>query len=187
MEDSNIASDAEVQMQKSRKFAPNAVQMLRTAQSNALSLSQMADQKASILMGATFVVFSLSVGRALSQGGELPLSLTVLAFFAFLSALCGVSAVLPSVSKPRPGAEHSANRLFFGHYALRDEAEWTEEVLDEMRSEEPMYRMMLHDLYQNGQVLQRKKYRFLGYAYRLFIIGLFATIITFAIELSILY
>ncbi len=187
MNDSDIASTARPSSETPRKFAPNAVQMLRTAQSNALSLSQMADQKASILMGATFVVFSLSVGRALSQGGNLPLSLTVLAFFAFLSALCGVSAVLPSVGKPKPDAEHSVNRLFFGHYALRDEAEWTEEVLTEMRSEEPMYRMMLHDLYQNGQVLQRKKYKFLGYAYRLFIIGLFATIITFGIELSILY
>ena len=32
--------------------------------------------------------------------------------------------------------------------------------------------MMLHDVYQNGQVLQRRKYRFLGYAYRMFIAGL---------------
>jgi hypothetical protein len=187
MNDSNIESAPQAGLEQPRKFAPNAVQMLRTAQSNALSLSQMADQKASILMGATFVVFSLSVGRALSQGGSLPWSLTVLAFFAFLSALCGVSAVLPSVGRPRSEAKNAANRLFFGHYALRDEEEWTEEVLKEMRGEESMYRMMLHDLYQNGQVLQRKKYRFLGYAYRLFILGLFATIITFGIEMSILY
>ena len=39
-------------------YLPHAVQALRTAQRITLTLSQMADQKASILMGAAFVVFS---------------------------------------------------------------------------------------------------------------------------------
>ncbi|MGN6496754.1 MAG: Pycsar system effector family protein [Tsuneonella sp.] len=166
-----------------KPFATNAVQMLRNAQSSTLTLSQMADQKASILMGATFVVFSLSVGRALASNGGLPWSLSVLAFFAFLSALCGVSAVLPSVRTPRPNPAFVPNKMFFGHFATRDEEEWTQEILADLRSEEAMFRMMLHDIYQNGQVLHRKKYRFLGYAYRLFIAGLVATMATFAIEI----
>jgi len=37
---------------------------VRTALQANLTLSQMADQKASILMGATFVVFTLAVGQA---------------------------------------------------------------------------------------------------------------------------
>jgi hypothetical protein len=41
---------------------------------------------------------------------------------------------------------------------------------------------MLRDIYQNGQVLQRKKYRLLGYAYRIFLVGLTVTLITFLIE-----
>jgi hypothetical protein len=168
-----------------RPFATNAVQMLRTAQASTLTLSQMADQKASILMGATFVVFSLSVGRALAANGGLPWSLSVLAFFAFVSALCAVSAVLPSVRTPKPNSAFVPNRLFFGHFATRDEEEWTQEILADLRSEEAMFRMMLHDVYQNGQVLHRKKYRFLGYAYRLFIAGLVCTMATFAIEIFV--
>lgn len=169
------------------RFAPNAVQMLRTAQGQTLTLSQMADQKASILMGATFVVFSLSVGRALQPGGHLPLSLAVLAFFAFLSALCAVSAVLPSIRRSKPDPAFVPNKLFFGHYARRDEEEWTREVLADLRDEEAMFRMMLHDMYQNGQVLDGKKYRFLTYAYRLFIAGLVATMVTFVAELLLRY
>jgi len=172
---------------KPRVFAPNAVQMLRTAQASTLTLSQMADQKASILMGATFVVFSLSVSRALAQEGDLPWSLSVLAAFAFLSALCGVSAVLPSVKSPKPDPTFVPNKLFFGHFAHRDEEEWTRDVLADLENEEQMFRIMLHDLYQNGQILQRKKYRFLGYAYRIFIFGLFATMATFVLELATKY
>jgi hypothetical protein len=167
-------------------YPNNSVQALRTAQGNTLTFSQMADQKASILMGATFVVFSLSVGRALTQAG-LPWSLSVLAFFAFLSALCAVSAVLPSVKTPKPDPNFVPNKLFFGHFALRDEAEWTEEMLANLHDDEAMLRMMLHDIYQNGQVLHFKKYRFLGYAYRLFIAGLIATMATFVIEMIATY
>ena len=82
------------------EFSVNAVQLLRTVQVNTLLLSQMADQKASILMGATFLVFSIAVSRSLA--GDMPWALAVLAVFAFLSALLAVLAVLPSVRKPEP-------------------------------------------------------------------------------------
>ncbi len=169
---------------ETKPFAVNAVQMLRTAQASTLQLSQMADQKASILMGATFVVFSLSIGRTFAANQTLPWSLAVLAVFAFLSALCGVFAVLPAVKTPPPSSGSKPNKLFFGHFAQIEEEEWTRSVLADLQDEEAMFRMMLHDLYQNGQVLHRKKYRFLGYAYRLFIGGLVATMVTFVVEVS---
>ncbi len=169
-----------------RNFATNAVQMLRTVQGITMQLSQMADQKASILMGATFVVFSLSVSRALT--GDVPYSLTVLAVFSFLSSMCAVAAILPSIGRTRKPADTSIqpNRLFFGHYAHRPEDEWADEVLANMETEEAMFRMMLRDIYQNGLVLQRKKYRFLTFAYRMFIVGLLATIAVFALEMAVL-
>ncbi|HEU4652291.1 MAG TPA: Pycsar system effector family protein, partial [Croceibacterium sp.] len=59
--------------------------------------------------------------------------------------------------------------------------------LDAVRTDEGVYRAMLHDIYQNGQVLQHRKYRFLGYAYRLFIAGLVITLVAFAIEFALSY
>ena len=167
-----------------RKFATNAVQMLRTVQGNTQALSQMADQKASILMGATFVVFSISVSRAVA--GNLEWALVVLALFSFMSSLCAVIAILPSIGSFGKTAAPPPNRLFFGHFAGRDEAEWGEEVLVRMEDEEAMFRMMLRDIHQNGQVLARKKYRFLTLAYRMFIFGLFLTILTFVFERFVL-
>lgn len=160
-------------------FAVNAIHLVRTATQVNLQLSQMADQKASILMGATFVVFTISVGQA--SKGAFPLALSMLAISAFLSAFCAVAAIMPTIRPPKgqPGAE---NLLFFGTFTQLDEEEFTARVLQRMGSEEEMYRTMLRDIYQNGQVLQQKKYRFLGLAYRIFLIGLTTTLIAFLIE-----
>ena len=57
-------------------------------------------------------------------------------------------------------------------------------MLGDLHTDEAVFRLMLHDIYQNGQVLQHRKYRYLGYAYRLFILGLVLTIAAFAIELA---
>lgn len=162
-------------------YSINAIHMLRTAQTMTLTLSQMADQKASILMGATFVVFSICVSRAL--GGHLPWSLAILAVFAFLSSLLAVIAVLPSASPPKP-KQGAPNLLFFGHFTALDEEQWTRALLDRCVSDEALFRSMLHDLYQNGQVLQRRKYRFLAYAYRTFVSGLVVTLAVFAVEFA---
>jgi hypothetical protein len=163
------------------EFSVHAVHALRTVQLGTLTLSQMADQKASMLMGASFVVFSIAVGRTLAT--ELAWPLAILAFFAFLSALCAAIAVMPSAGPPPPDAREASNKLFFGHFSDRDEEEWTREVLGDLHRDETVFRMMLHDVYQNGRVLRRRKYRFLGYAYRIFIAGLLVTLAAFVVEL----
>ena len=161
-------------------YSMHGIHTLRTLQLSTLALSQMADQKASMLMGASFVVFSLAVGRSLS--GEIPWPLAILALFAFLSAVCAAIAVMPSIGPPRKGGK--INRLFFGHFHALDEEEWTKSVLKELEADETVFRIMLHDAYQNGQVLHHSKYRYLGYAYRIFVAGLVVTLIAFAIELA---
>jgi hypothetical protein len=182
--DPETASDRTAAAAAAPAYSQHAIHLLRTVQNNTLQLSQMADQKASILMGASLVVFSIAVSRAFA--GELPWSLAVLALFAFLSALCAGIAVLPRLSRSLPpGAPR--NRLFFGHFYDLDEADWTSSVLAGARTDEGVFRMMLHDIYQNGQVLQRRKYRFLGYAYRLFIAGLVTTLAAFAAETALAY
>jgi len=169
-----------VQTPAPRSFSPNAIHLVRTTQTINLSLSQMADQKASILMGATFVVFSIAVGQA--SKGVLPISLTILAIFAFASAICAVMAVLPSFKGKQQPPSAGRNELFFGVFAQTPEDEWIEGMLDGLANDESIYRIMLRDIHQNGEVLARKKYRFLGYAYRLFIAGLVTTTIVFLCE-----
>ena len=161
-------------------FSNHAIHLVRTSVQSNLALSQMADQKASILMGATFVVFTIAVGQA--RNGPIPISLAVLALSAFLSALCAVYAVLPSIRPPKKGISGTPNKLFFGHFTQLDETEWADGIIDVLKADETVFRTMLHDVYQNGQVLQGKKYKYLGNAYRIFIIGLTLTLLSFLAE-----
>ena len=59
-------------------------------------------------------------------------------------------------------------------------------MIEDLRSDEKIFRVMLHDVYQNGQVMQRKKYRYLGIAYRIFMVGLCATVLTFAVQRALI-
>ena len=169
----------------------NGIHLMRTTQQIHVQLSQMADQKASILMGATFVVFTLAIGQARAGAGALTTPLAILATFSFLSALLAVSAVLPRVGKAPPvvykdGKDHS-NILFFGRFEQMEEDEFIAAVKTRLRTEEDMYETMLRDTYQNGVVLARRKYRYLAYAYRLFVVGLTLTFVAFAFEMAMMW
>lgn len=160
-------------------FSAQAIHLVRTVSQNNIALSQMADQKAGILMAATFVVFTITVGQA--SRGQVSHSLIILASFAFLSAMLAVAAVLPAVrSRKRP--PENQNLLFFSVFTELSEEKFSDRILAALATDEQIFRAMLRDVYQNGLVLQRKKYRYLGYAYRTFLFGLTATFIAFLIE-----
>ena len=170
--------------QAPRKFSQDAVHLVRTATQTNLTLSQMADQKASILMGATFVVFTLAIGQM--RSGSVPLALLVLAAFAFASAMSAVAAILPSVSA-KGDAKVQPNLLFFGTFTQWDEDEFADRVIAELGDDERIYRAMLRDIHQSGMVLQHKKYRLLRLAYLLFLAGLIVTFAIFLFESRALF
>lgn len=160
-------------------YSANAIHLCRTAQMNTLTLARMADQKANILIGATFVVFSLSVTRLI--GSEITIATIVLALTAFTSSLFAVLSVLPS-AKSLAADDPEFNVLFFGHFTQVDEEEWMQSLLRKLEDDESVFRTMLRDIYQNGQILHRRKYRFLGFAYRIFLTGLLITMIIYVAE-----
>jgi hypothetical protein len=162
---------------ETKPFPPNAVHLVRTAQQIHVQLSGMADQKASILMGAAFVIFTLAIREA--ETARPPLPLLILGGSAFLSAVCAGLAILPA-TRIRKGGR--VNLLFFGSFAQLPEEEYVERLTETMRSDEAAYRAMALDLYQNGCVLARKKYRLLGWAYRLFLAGMTAALVTFVAQ-----
>src|SRR5687768_5323020 len=158
-------------------YPPNAVHLTRTAVLTQMQLSAMADQKASILMGAAFVIFTIAIGR--SDGTSAPLPLLILGAAAFLSAVCAVLAILPAV---RYRKQAPLNLMFFGSFTRLSEEEYIERLLAQLHSDDSIYRTMARDIYQNGMVLAHKKYRMLGWAYRIFLVGLTASLAAFVWE-----
>ena len=160
-------------------YSAQAIHLVRTSMTVHMALSQMADQKASILMGATFVVFSIAVGQA--RSGSYQMSLLILAFSAFVSALCAVAAVVPRLMR-KPPLGSRANLMFFGVFAQLDEDEYVDRMMKACETDGRVLSTMLRDIHQNGMVLHNRKYRMLAYAFRTFQIGLTLTFVTFLYE-----
>jgi hypothetical protein len=168
----------EKEAEASKIYPPNAVHMMRTAQLAQLQLSAMADAKASLLMGATFVTFTITLGQA--HGGLPPLPLLILGGAAFFAAIFAVLAVIPMTSgKNKSGRP---NILFFGTFSRMAEDDFIDQVTGRLESEDSIYRTMARDIHQAGTVLQNKKYRLLTWAYRIFLLGLVGSGAAFVIQ-----
>jgi len=157
-------------------FSSDAIHLLRTTQMVQYQLSQMADQKASMLLGITFVIFTISVGQA--RGAATPLAVIILGASAFIAAFLTVLAVIPAVKTP-PRPNGPANILFFGSFTQEAEDRYVEMLLQVCGETRTAFEAMARDIYQNGTVLARKKYRLLGYAYRVLLVGLVLTVVAF--------
>jgi hypothetical protein len=163
------------------KVSVHAIHMARTAMTNHMALSQMADQKANILLGANFLAFTLAVGQV--GAGQYSIALLVLAMTAFLSALLAIVAVVPKTSTRTADPDGpGANLLFFGTYTWLPQEEWIERMMQRSQTDGRVMMTMLRDVYQNGAVLRQKKYRYLGYAFNVFRTGLILAFILFLIE-----
>ena len=168
---------AEDELAGRRDYPVNAVHLLRTSQLAQLQLSAMADHKASILMGAAFVIFTIAIGQ--SQGSSAPLPLLILGGAAFFSAIFAVLTVRPVTGRRRQGGE--PNILFFGVFTQMEEEEFIDALTARLATDDSIYRTMARDVHQAGMVLQNKKYRMLGWAYRIFLAGLVASFVAYVV------
>lgn len=168
-----------------RQFPPNAAHLVRTSQQMQLQLSQMADQKASMVLAATSVMLTIIIGQ-LRAGADMRLTLILLGATAVVAAFFAILAVMPRVTRPADGQiDPGANLLFFGNFSTLPEEEFIERVLQQMEADETSYRTMLRDIHQAGQVLARGKYRYLSYAYKALLSGLAMTLAVALVEMAV--
>ena len=74
------------------------------------------------------------------------------------------------------------NPLFFGCFSQLTPEEYCREMEKVLRDDPSVYTALAMDMYGIGNVLYRKKYRYLAYSYRIFLGGLFLTFLTGAIS-----
>ncbi|HXG59264.1 MAG TPA: Pycsar system effector family protein [Thermoanaerobaculia bacterium] len=144
--------------------------LLRTAQQHHVSLSVLADTKASFVITVSSIVLTI----ALSRSGDLQLrpALLTLAAACLLSLVLAIIAVLPTFSAPRVFDRNaSRNILFFGHFGSMTEDEYLEEIAKIASSDALLYEAAVRDIYSLGRYLYRKKYRFLRWAYMALLMG----------------
>jgi hypothetical protein len=164
-------------------FPKEVHNLLVAADSGHMALSEMADNKSSILMGASFVVFSLSIGDIAEGKASLPLLLLTL--FSFLATLLGILTVRPGRVRKWKVTPQSANLLYFGSFTNISRDQYVEQMIKVLSSEEETYRHLAGSIYDHGCVLKREKYRWLYWSYTFFLTGLIATGLAVVYELAV--
>lgn len=163
----------------------HSIYLLRTMQQQHMTLSAMADQKANMLLGVASVMLALVVRNGTLVNLQPPL--LILTLTAFLAALCCMLAVVPAFGRSPTRVElpgFQPNMLFFGVFAELPEKEFQARMRTIMGSDEAIYQAMLRDVHQQGLVLKTKKYRFLGYAYRIFMTGTALTLVALLLQFA---
>lgn len=142
----------------------------------------MADQKANILVGCSFLMLTLLWGQM--NSGQANVGLIVLAVFTASSAICALLAVMPRFKRPAAGKE---NLLFFGHFAEMDEAAHIAELRRRLETDDRLYETWIGDLHQLGKALYFRKYRYLRFSYQLLLLGFVSGILITVVERVILH
>jgi hypothetical protein len=156
-------------------FPKEVHNLLVAANATNITLSGMADTKASILMGASFVVFSMSISDI--SEGKASLPLLVLTLFSIVATVFGVLTVRPNkmVVTKDPIPPEKINILFFGSYTNARREEYINEMMKVLSSEEETYRRLTADLYDHGKVLRDDKFSWLYWSFTLFLLGMVLT------------
>jgi len=170
-------------MQPVIKVEPRSsiVYLLRTTQQHHVSLSIMADQKANILIGASFILLTILLNNF--KNNENSISVIILSISTLIAAFFAVLAVMPAISFGKKTTnKFKSNPLFFGSFHSLSHEEYLEEMHKVLGGDAEVYGAMVTDIYQIGQILHKKKYRYLGFSYRVFIIGFILTFIFEALD-----
>ena len=167
--------------------ARNASQTFyRTGFANHMHLSQIADNKAHLLISVNSILLSVLISgltyKNLSQTHPmvlLPATVFILAgLTSLVFAMLSVRPKVTSVITDMPEEEQKKAIAFFGNFT-RLSYQHYERYMDEVvRSQQLLYANMTRDMYYLGKVLD-KKYRFLTYSYDIFMIGFVSSVILF--------
>ncbi|WP_458628709.1 Pycsar system effector family protein [Winogradskyella sp. PC D3.3] len=167
--------------------------MFRVALRNHITLSDIADTKANILLSVNAIIISLVISNLISKldnpsNGYLILPTAIFALFTVVSIVLSVLATRPNVTSGKFTKEDVANKkvnlLFFGnfHKMKLDEFEWA--MSEMMQDRDYLYGSLTKDLYFLGLVLNRK-YKLLRITYTVFMVGIVVSVIAFAVAFKL--
>jgi predicted metal-dependent HD superfamily phosphohydrolase len=172
---------------KSARNDRGVVAMFRIMSDSHVSLSQMADSKANIMISVNTIVISIMVSVLLGKLQFYPefiIPTIILVSVCLAAVIFAILATRPNISGGTFAREDIENKkvnlLFFGNFYNMQLSEYDWAMKEMMQDKEYLYGSMIKDMYYLGLVLARK-YRFLRVSYNIFMYGLIAAIIAFAL------
>jgi len=164
--------------------------MFRVALKNHITLSDIADTKANILLSVNAIIISVALSNLLPKldnPSNTYLIAPTLIFLGF-TVVCIILSVLatrPNVTKGKFTKEDldkkKVNILFFGNFHQMKLDEFDSAMQQVMEDKRYLYGSLTKDLYYLGLVLNRK-YNLLRVTYTVFMVGIIVSVLAFAIS-----
>lgn len=163
--------------------------MFRVALRNHITLSDIADTKANILLSVNAIIISMTLSTLIPKldnpsNHYLITPTIVFVFFTVISIVLSVLATRPNVTEGKFTKEDVANKkvnlLFFGNFHQMQLPDFDWAMSEMMKDRDYLYGSLTKDLYFLGLVLNRK-YKLLRITYTVFMIGILVSVVAFAI------
>ncbi len=161
--------------------------MFRITSANNQRLSDMADNKAHILITVNSIMLSLIVSlllRRLEDHGNLIIPTFILLIVSLTCVVVSILSTRPSIPKGEFTQEDMDNKkvnlLFFGNFYKMSLPSYTAGMTRVMNDKDFLYGTLITDVYSQGVVLGRK-YKLIRLAYNIFMFGLIAAVFAFVI------
>ena len=152
--------------------------MLRQTRNNLVSLSQMADTKAQVLLSISSVLLSLSIAKVSDR--KFTLTLAALIIFLLITIFLALLAVIGKVKvfnqKKHSISDPDYSPLFFGNFGDVAYQEYVAHFTGIMNDSDATYEIMVKDIYYAGKYLLQTKYKYIRLAYLYFFAGLILSI-----------
>lgn len=161
--------------------------MFRITSGNNQRLSDMADNKAQILITVNSIILSAIISlvlRKLEESSFLTIPSFILLTISLLSMIFSILATRPAIPRGVFTQEDidskRVNLLFFGNFYKMHLEEYSAGMQKVMDDKDFLYGTLIRDVYSQGVVLGRK-YRLLRVAYNVFMFGLIISVLAFII------
>ncbi len=163
--------------------------LFRVTLKNHITLSDIADTKANILLSVNAIIISVALSNLIPKldnpsNAYLIYPTLIFIIFSVVSMVMAVLATRPNITSGQFTKEDVTNKkvnlLFFGnfHKMKLDEYEWA--IKELVKDKEYIYSSLTKDLYFLGLVLNRK-YNILRWTYTIFMIGIIISVVAFGL------
>ena len=159
--------------------------MFRITSSNNQRLSDMADNKAQLLITVNSIILSLIVSlvlRRLEDNAFLIVPTFILLMVSLSTIIFSILATRPSIPDgvftDNDLERKKVNLLFFGNFYKMALNDYSKGMIRVMNDNEFLYGTLITDVYSQGVVLGRK-YKLIRIAYNIFMFGLIAAVVAY--------
>jgi predicted metal-dependent HD superfamily phosphohydrolase len=163
--------------------------MLRLTSENHMRLSEMADNKANILISVNAIIISVILTvliRKIEVDKHLAIPTMIFLATSLTTIVLSILATRPKITKGNFTREDILNKktnlLFFGNFFKSELEEYKWGMSTMMKDPDYLYGTLVDDIYYLGIVLGRK-YRLVRIAYSVFMIGLIISAFAFIIAI----